>query len=62
MEADGYPKPGEQIHAEEEKDVAPVQGLTPNLPGRKAERDERDHRDQACDDPVAGLVGNRLDV
>ena len=62
VEADRDPEPGEEVHAEEEEDVAPVQGLAPDLPGGEAERDERDQRHQAGDDPVAGLVRDRLDV
>ena len=62
VEADRDPEPGEQVHPDEEEDVAPVQGLAPDLPAGEGERDERDQRDQAGDDPVAGLVRDRLDV
>ena len=62
VEADRDPEPGEDVHADEEEDVAPVQGAAPDLPAGEAERDEGDQRDQAGDDPVARLVGDRLDV
>ena len=42
MEADRDPQPGEEVDAEEEEDVAPVQRLAPDLPGGEAERDERE--------------------
>src|ERR1700710_2904807 len=62
VEADGDPEAAEDVHAEEEEDVAPVQGAAPDLPAGKADRDEGDQRDQPGDDAVAGLVGDRLDV
>ncbi len=62
VEADRDPHPGEEVHAEEEEDVAPVQRLAPDLPAREADRDEGDQRHQAGDDAVAGLVGDRLNI
>ncbi len=62
VEADRDPEPGEEVHAEEEEDVAPVQRLAPDLPGGEAERKERDQRHQPGDDPVARLVGDRLNI
>ena len=62
VEADRDPEAGEEVHAEEDEDVGPVQCVPPDLPGGDAERDERDHGDEAGDDPVEGLVLNRLDV
>ena len=56
------PSPVKQVHPDEEEDVAPVQGLAPDLPAGEADREERDQGDQAGDDPIAGLVGDRLDV
>ena len=44
VEADRDPEAGEQVHADEEEDVAPVQGLAPDLPAGEAERDEGDQR------------------
>ena len=62
VKADGDPKAGQQVEPEEEEDVAPVQGAVPDLPGGEADRDEWDQRHQTGDDPVASLVGDRLDV
>ncbi len=62
VEADGDPQAGKHVHADEEEDVAPVQSAAPDLPAGEAEGDEGNQRDQAGDDPVAGLVGDRLDV
>ena len=62
VEADRDPEPGEQVDAEEEEDVAPVQGLAPDLPRGEADRHEGDQGDQAGDDAVAGLVRDRLDI
>ena len=42
--------------------VAPAEQLRPDLPTRHAEGDERQDRDQAGDDPVTGLVLDRLHV
>ena len=44
VEADRDPEAGEEVHAEEEEDVGPVQGDAPDLPGGEAEGDEGDQR------------------
>jgi len=31
VETDCYPQPGEEVHADEEEDVAPMQGAAPDL-------------------------------
>jgi hypothetical protein len=62
VEADRDPEPGQHVHADEEEDVAPVQGAAPHLPASQAEAEERDQGDQPGDDPVAGLVLDGLDI
>src|SRR6202000_1649529 len=62
MEADRDPQPGEDVHAEEQEDVRPVQRVAPDLPGGDAEGDEGNDGDEAGDDAVARLVLDRLDV
>ena len=62
VEADRDPEAGQQVQAGEEEDVAPVQRLAPDLPAGEADRDERDQRHQAGDDPISRLVLDRLDV
>ena len=62
MEADGHPEAGDQVHDQEDRDVAPVEEVVPDLPADDPERDERQDGDGAGGDPVQGLVRDRLDV
>jgi hypothetical protein len=62
VEADRDAEPGREVEGREEGEIAPVERLAPDLPGGEAERQEGDQRHQAGDDPVAGLVGDRLGV
>jgi hypothetical protein len=62
VEADGHAEPGGQVGDHEDDDVVKVQPALPRLPRRDTEADDRQHRDRAGGDAVAGLVRDGLDI
>ena len=61
VKADGDPEAGEQVEDPEDDQVARPQRPVPHLPAGDEEHQERHQRHQAGDDPIGGLVGDRLD-
>ena len=61
VEADGDPEAGRDVEQGEDDQVAPVEPAAPDLPGDEAEQQEGHDRERAGDDPVPGLVLDRLD-
>src|SRR5215217_242277 len=62
MEPDGHAQPGEHVHDQEHRDVAPAQQIGPDLPADDAQRDERQGGDRSGGDAVRGLVDDGLDL
>jgi hypothetical protein len=58
----GDAEAGGQVGDHEDDDVVEVQPALPRLPRRDAEADDRQNRDRAGGDAVAGLVRDRLHV
>jgi hypothetical protein len=61
VEPDRDPHRGDHVADGEDRQVAPVKGFVPDLPGGDGEEQERDRRHQPGDDAVGGLVRHRLD-
>ena len=62
VEADRYAERRQGVHDREHDQVGAVQEAVPELPADEAERGDRGERDERGDDPIAGLVCDRLDV
>jgi hypothetical protein len=62
VEADGDPQGRQGVDDPEDHEVVPMQRPLPELPCHEPERQEGHARHEAGDDPVARLVGDRLDV
>src|SRR4029077_1109868 len=62
MEADRDPEACRNVEERAAEQVAPAQPAARELPDDEAEHQEGDDGERASDDPVTGLVCNRLDV